>query len=76
MIKWNRFDADFKMNELFSPDELASRVLYSVLCATKIVKWTYALKVAGGSADLKISESAILSLNHHNFLNTESIYTE
>ena len=29
------------------------------------------LKVARGSTDLKISESAPLSFNHHNFLNTE-----
>ena len=34
------------------------------------------LKGAVGSADLKISESALLSLNHHNFSNTKPIYTE
>ena len=34
------------------------------------------LKGAAGSADLKISKSALLSLNHHNFSNTELIYTE
>ena len=28
------------------------------------------------SADLKISKSASLSLNHHNFWNTKPIYTE
>ena len=28
------------------------------------------VKVVGGSADLKISESALLSLNHHNFSST------
>ena len=28
------------------------------------------LKGAVGSADLKISKSALLSLNHHNFSNT------
>ena len=55
------------MNELFSPVELASQVIYSVLFATEIGEWTYALKVAGRSADLKINESTILSLNHHNF---------
>ena len=33
-------------------------------------------KGAVGSADLKISKSALLSLNHHNFLNTKPIYTE
>ena len=33
-------------------------------------------KGAVGSADLKISKSALLSLNHHNFSNTELIYTE
>ena len=27
MIKWNRFDTDFKMNELLSPTGLASQVL-------------------------------------------------
>ena len=26
MIKWNRFDTDCKMNELFSPAELASQL--------------------------------------------------
>ena len=35
-----------------------------------------ALKGAVGSADLKISKSALLSLNHHNFSNTKPIYTE
>ena len=34
------------------------------------------LKEAIGSADLKISKSALLSLNHHNFSNTKLIYTE
>ena len=34
------------------------------------------LKGAVGSADLKISKSALLSLNHHNFLNTKPIFTE
>ena len=30
---------------------------------------------AGGSAYLKIITSALMSLNHHNFSNTEPIYT-
>ena len=34
------------------------------------------LKGAVGSADVKISKSALLSLNHHNFSNTKPIYTE
>ena len=34
------------------------------------------IKGAGGLADLKISKSALLFLNHNNFSNTESIYTE
>ena len=34
------------------------------------------IKGAAGSADLKISKSALLSLNHHNVSNTEPIYTE
>ena len=34
------------------------------------------LKGAGGPADLKISKSALFSLNHHNFSNTELIYTK
>ena len=34
------------------------------------------LKGAVGSADLKISKSALLSLNHHNFSNTKPIYIE
>ena len=29
-----------------------------------------------GSADLKISKSTLLSLNHHNVSNTKPIYTE
>ena len=33
-------------------------------------------KGAVGSADLKISKSALLSLNHHRFSNTIPIYTE
>ena len=33
------------------------------------------LKGAVGSADLKISKSALLSLNYHNLSNTKSIYT-
>ena len=33
-------------------------------------------KGAVGSADLKISKYALLSLNHHNFSNTKPIYTE
>ena len=32
--------------------------------------------VAVGSADLNISKSALLSLNHHNFSNTTPIYAE
>ena len=32
------------------------------------------LKGAGLSADLNISKSALLSLKHHNFSNTEPIY--
>ena len=31
MIKWNRFDATVKMNELFSPTRLASQVLSKLL---------------------------------------------
>ena len=34
------------------------------------------IKGAVASADLKISKSALLSLNHHNFSNTKPIYTE
>ena len=34
------------------------------------------IKVRGRSADLKISESALLSLNHQNFSNNEPIYTK
>ena len=34
------------------------------------------IKGAVGSADLKISKSALLSLNHHNFSKTEPIYTK
>ena len=34
------------------------------------------LRGAIGSADLKISKSALLSLNHHNFPNTKPMYTE
>ena len=34
------------------------------------------IKGAGRSADLKINKSAPLSLNHHNFSNTELIYTK
>ena len=34
------------------------------------------IKGAVGSTDLKISKSALLSLNHHNFSNTKPIYTE
>ena len=37
---------------------------------------TTLFKGAVGSADLKIGKSALLSLNHHNFSNTKSIYTE
>ena len=33
------------------------------------------IKGAGGSADLKESKSALLSLNHRNFPNTDPIYT-
>ena len=36
----------------------------------------YVFAKAVGSADLKISNSALLSLNHHNFSNTKPIYTE
>ena len=34
------------------------------------------IKGAVGSAYLKISKSALLSLNHHNFSNTKPIYTK
>ena len=34
------------------------------------------LRGAVRSADLKISKSATLSLNHHTFSNTEPIYTK
>ena len=36
----------------------------------------FQLEGAVGSADLKISKSPLLSLNHHNFLNTKPIYAE
>ena len=36
----------------------------------------YVFKGSVGSADLKISKSALLSLNHHNFSNTKPIYTK
>ena len=36
----------------------------------------YEFEGAGGSADLKINESAPLSLNHYTFSNTEPIYTK
>ena len=36
----------------------------------------FSIKGAVGSADLKISKSALLSLNHHNFSNTKPIDTE
>ena len=42
----------------------------------KFVNKTFSIKGAVGSADLKIRKSALLSLNHHNFSNTEPIYTE
>ena len=35
-----------------------------------------AIKGAVGSADLKISNSTLLSLNNHIFSNTKPIYTE
>ena len=35
-----------------------------------------AIKGAVGSADLKISKSALLSLSHHNFSNTKPTYIE
>ena len=40
------------------------------------IKHPERIKGAVGSADLKISKSALLSLNHHNFSNTKPIYTE
>ena len=41
-----------------------------------ISHFSRSFKGAGGSADFKISKSALLSLNHHNFLNAKPIYTE
>ena len=39
-------------------------------------KFAPVFKGAVGSADLKISKSTLLSLNHHNFSNTTPLYTE
>ena len=50
-------------------DKLTLRLSYSMPEFVNI-------KGAVGSAGLKISKSAILSLNHHNFSNTKPIYTE
>ena len=44
--------------------------------ANKCINSIWHIKGAVGSADLKISKSALLSLNHHNFSNTNPIYTE
>ena len=46
------------------------------LVKTSINQLQKEIKGAVGSADLKISKSALLSLNHHNFSNTKPIYTE
>ena len=45
---------------------------------TGIITSLFLLQFKGtvGSADLKISKSALLPLNHHNFSNTKPIYTE
>ena len=40
------------------------------------IEYDVFFKGAGGSTDLKISESAPLFLNHHNFSNTKPIYTK
>ena len=40
------------------------------------IRYKCCFKGAVGSADPKISKSALLSLNHHNFSNTKPIYTE
>ena len=44
--------------------------------SNKKTPFEFGIKGTGGSADLKISKSALLSLNHLNFSNTEPIYTK
>ena len=67
-------EISWKLNELWAWKDniiLPNNIYYtclSILLAT--------FKGAVGSADLKISKSALLSLNHHNFSNTKPIYTE
>ena len=62
----------YKMRQLsvkYSKEKAAER-------NSKRISLENSVKGAVGSADLKISKSALLSLNHHNFSNTEPIYTE
>ena len=42
----------------------------------KLLRLDNLFKGAGRSADLKINKSAPVSLNHHTFSNTETIYTK
>ena len=53
-----------------------SRLRGLTIKAQKVSTIISVIKGAVGSADLKISKSALLSLNHHNFSNTKPIYTE
>ena len=56
--------------------KVANVLLLCKQSSVTIVENTPELKGAVGSADLKISKSALLSLNHHNFSNTKPIYAE
>ena len=52
------------------------RPMNNEYASSRISKLSPVNLTAVGSADLKISKSALLSLNHHNFSNTKPIYTE
>ena len=53
------------------------RCCYKPSCSWVLLLVTFCpIKEAGGSADLKIGKSALLSLNLRNFSNTQPIYTK
>ena len=75
-IKANLFASTFLVSqEKVWQGEPVHRVS-NALCLHGWFESNYKLSGAEGSADLKISKSALLSLNHHNFSNTESMYTK
>ena len=73
--RWGYWREKFKPERKLFETEKAFKI-WHVNKFSLLYQLQDSLKGAVGSADLKTSKSALLSLSHHNFSNTKPIYTE